>query len=177
MRYFVMSTFLLTAALTGCSESPPRSADDNSALDPNALSSTRPAAMSPDNQAQLPDGPLAKYVGRYPFDEVDGVRFSDHPLVRRAVEAAVADANLRGKVLGEGTAVPIAMRDGRIFSHICEQHNCGQRNWTIIVDPAGLSGEVCYYDVETQAEPRWYSNAGAPQTRAGVCPTGDSSAQ
>jgi hypothetical protein len=102
-------------------------------------------AMSTNNQAQVATNePLSVYIGHDPNEEVDGVMFANHPLVRGAVESAVPDPAIRHWILRQGTAAPISLRGGRLVSNVCEPHNCGPHNWTILIDPAGTSAEVCY---------------------------------
>ena len=58
---------------------------------------------------------LDRYLGHYPFDLVDGVRFLDQPAVVKAVAARVSDAAIRALVLGgDGPGTPVARKDGKL---------------------------------------------------------------
>jgi len=170
MKCFVLSTILLPAMLVACGAPATRSANNSATVANEAGNAT--AAVPAGNQAQAAaTGPLSVFVGRVPNQEVDGVFFADHPLVRRAVEAAVPDAAIRRWVLSQGTSSVIALRDGRLVSSACEPHNCGPHNWTILIDPAGTSAEVCYAVNSIGERATWYAAGRAPEERAGPCPT------
>lgn len=117
------------------------------------------------------NGPLSAYVGRYPYDRVGGVTFVNHPLVRRAVTAAVTDAAERRQILSaDSTAGPIGRRDGRIISWACEQHNCGSHNWTIMITPDGRQADVCYWTETIGGGSHWYVGGRPMESRDGDCP-------
>lgn len=117
-------------------------------------------------------GPLSAYVGQYPFDEVDGVAFRDHPLVRAAlVEAGGGNAPVERMLTGPGPSTPIALADdGRILSWGCEQHNCGPHNWTLLVAADGSQPELCYHDEDATPATVWLV-AGRVTERSGDCPS------
>jgi hypothetical protein len=118
---------------------------------------------------------LAIYAGKYPGDPVDGVTFQGHPRVRAAVEAAVPEAGIRAWILdSSGPHTPIALRAGRLISWGCEAHNCNDRNWTIFIDPAGTSAEICYHVGRTMGErSRWLFTGRPSQMRPEEgCPSG-----
>ena len=135
---------------------------------------TQPTDAVPQNSTAGGAGPLAVYAGRLPFDEVNGVAFPNHPLVRRAVEAAVPDAEVRRSVLSTNiVASEILLRNGRLIANGCEPHNCGPHHWTITIDPAGASAEVCYIYEEAGPQSRIFA-AGQPMRRGGeMCERGD----
>ena len=106
---------------------------------------------------------LADYEGKYPSDAVGGVSFLQHPVVVAGVEQAVADATVRGWVLGSETVqMPIMVNAGVLFSQACEPHNCGDHTWTILMDVATGATDVCYYDTAEMSadQSRWYLRPG-----------------
>lgn len=115
---------------------------------------------------------LAVYAGKYPFDKVGGVDFLAHPLVRAGVAKAVADPIIRQFVLGRtGPASPIALTAGRVLASGCEQHNCGDHGWSLLIGEKGDKPEVCIRDVAAWGEKsRWYAPGVAPQLRNDPCP-------
>ena len=131
-----------------------------------------PANTAAGNGAASAAGPLSAYVGHMPWDAVNGATFLTDPQVRAAVEAAIPDAAVRRWVLeGDGPSNPIAMRDGRLLATGCERHNCGPHNWSILIDPAGTTAEVCYAR-NTVGDRGMWSVAGRPaEERPGACPT------
>lgn len=159
------ASVLFAAACSGPAATP----STNGAAPANQSNPSAPAT----NQAAAA-GPLSAYVGRLPSDEVAGVTFLANPLVQRAVEAAVADAEVRRWVLrADVTSNPIAARDGRLIATGCEAHNCGPRHWSILIDPAGTSAEICYARNTDLTRSAWYVGGRPAEERAGDCPTTD----
>jgi hypothetical protein len=109
-----------------------------------------------DPSVAAPD--LAVYAGKYPSDPVDGVSFLRHPRVRAAIAAAVPSASIRAWLLERaGQQTPIALRAGRLVSWGCEARNCNDHEWTIFIDLAGTSAEICYHVAETMGDrSRWF---------------------
>jgi hypothetical protein len=167
---------LALLALAGCGNPAERDAGNGSnvAAPANSIAAPRDSAGGKEAKTTAADGaaegaPLAAYVDHYPFDEVDGVTFLDHPLVRAAVTAAVPDSRIRGRILEQGTAVPIERRGGRLLSHACEPHNC-PHNWAILIDEAGGAAEICYHGDEDGESARWFAAGRQVETRSGECP-------
>ena len=115
---------------------------------------------------------LAVYAGKYPFDKVGGVDFYAHPLVKAGVAKAVPDPKVRQFILGRtGPASPIALTAGRILASGCEQHNCGDHGWSMLIGEKGDNPEICHHDAATMGEKStWYRPGAAPQLRADPCP-------
>ncbi|MBO9695302.1 MAG: hypothetical protein J7499_03805 [Sphingopyxis sp.] len=128
-----------------------------------------PAAAVAPAKAGAPD--LAAYVGKYPFDKVDGVAFEDHPLVKAGIAATVTDAHVRTAITTTaGPAAPINMIDGKVASWACQQHKCGEHQWTVFVDPATGATDVCYVNDPAMAnEARWFLAGGKEEKRKGDC--------
>lgn len=114
---------------------------------------------------------LAGYVDKYPFDQVDGVAWNDHPTVKTGIAATVTDAKARKAIETlEGPAAPIEMRGGKLMSWACEAHNCGPHQWAVHVDPGTGATDVCYFDEAASAtESRWFLAGGKEEKRAGNC--------
>lgn len=137
----------------------------------NAASPEAPTNVAAGNNARSIPGPLFAHVGRLPSDVVNGTTFLADPRVRTAVEAAVADAEVRRWVLREDvTSNPIGSRDGRIIATGCESHNCGPHHWSILIDTEGTSAEVCYARNSTLERSTWYVAGRPPEERQGDCP-------
>jgi hypothetical protein len=101
---------------------------------------------------------LAVYADKYPADPVDGVSFLQHPRVRAAIGAAVPTAAIRAWILDRASQqTPIALRGGRLISWGCEPHDCNDHEWTIFIDQAGNSAEICYHVRRTMGDrSRWF---------------------
>ncbi|WP_436805463.1 hypothetical protein [Sphingomonas sp. DT-51] len=142
---------------------------------PEQPANTHPAA-SPSPSPRVVASPaktLARYVGHYPTEAVEGGgSFLADPTVRDAVAAVVPDATVRARVLDtDVTATPIAEVNGRVLSYGCEPHNCGPHNWAVALSPDARAAAVCYYDEEREVA-RWYPEGAGPNP-AGGCSSGD----
>jgi hypothetical protein len=115
--------------------------------------------------------PVEAYVGKYPFDKVDGVSFLDHPAVRAAVTRAVHDPKARAWLLdAKGSPFPqIRHENAELVVIGCQQHACDRRNWAIYFNPASNLARVCYS--ATGAQSRWYNGRGGSRVLAGSCPS------
>ncbi len=96
MRVLLFSAGLCLVA--GCGE-----AADSTAG--RASAPTAEATASPD-PAELPAPALSAYLGKYPFDAVDGVVFIDHPVVRQALESSGAPAEALWRETGIRSSRP-----------------------------------------------------------------------
>ncbi len=115
---------------------------------------------------------LAAYVGKYPFDEVAGVSWKEHPAVLAAIKASVGDPAVRKAVLElPGPSAPIEVIGGKVSAWSCEVHNCGPHQWMVMVDPASGAADVCYFNEEQDAgNSRWFLAGGTQEKRPGNCP-------
>ena len=104
------------------------------------------AAAAPVAQAAPP---LSAYVGKYPFDEVDGVAFIDHPDVRRALETSGAPAEAIALARDRDTVVvPIFRTETALVASGYDPRSGGGVNWNLAITPNGEQAVVCY-----QSEP------------------------
>ena len=110
---------------------------------------------------------LSRYSGRYPFDRVGGVRFLDHPLVRRAVANAAPSARISARILAQGTSGVIVVTRTMVLAWACEPHNCGSHNWSIVIGRRNRAQFVCYKPDGGRA--RWYRRH-RPIAGGGGCP-------
>ncbi|RZM19451.1 MAG: hypothetical protein EOP67_57535 [Sphingomonas sp.] len=119
--------------------------------------------------------PLTAYVGHYPRDAVDGVSFFDRTEVANTLVELEPDDKMRRLVVGrDATTVPIFAMGQRIAAHGCEPHNCGGRNWTVVIAADGNRDRaaICLHDDATAPDTsRWTTRAGTQQ-RPGDCPQG-----
>jgi hypothetical protein len=171
---------LAAFALAACGAKAERSASDSPK---EAAAPTASAGKAPDaggsraaaaDTAPLPPTAgtkLAAYVGKYPFDKVDGVAWNDHVLVKAGIAASVKDAAvLKAITTTEGPSGPIEMKGGKVVSWACEAHNCGSHQWAVLIDPRTGAADVCYYDeARDAAKSRWFLASGKQETRGGNC--------
>lgn len=118
-------------------------------------------------------GDLSAYVGKWPFDAVNGVKWNDNPVVKAAIDKTVTDAAARKAIHTlDGPASTIELYQGKVASWSCEAHNCGDHQWNVMVDPKSGAADVCYHnEARTPGQSRWFLAGGKVETRAGNCST------
>lgn len=135
---------------------------------------TTPSARADSVPASPPA--LSSYVGKDPREDVHGVSFLHHPAVLTNVRKAVPAGSVRDWVLSvdDVAAVPISESSGWLVAHFCEQHMCGPHQWSILINPAASTAEVCYHDAETTGDnkSRWYYASGQTELRDADATTG-----
>jgi hypothetical protein len=152
------------AGLGACS-----GASDDGAPANNGAAASANEAFGATPAAPAADGPLAVYVGKQPFEPVDGTAFLDQERVKAAVEVAVRNEDPRLWVFRrDATRRPIVLKEGRLLSAGCETGNCAGRNWTITIDTLGAIAEVCWHE---SGRTRIFSGGRAGIPSEGVCPT------
>lgn len=183
-RIPVLATSCLALALAACgakaekagaeapkSETPAATAP---ASNPSDAGTTKAGDAGPAITSPLPPtagSKLASYVGKYPFDKVDGIAWNDHVLVKAGIAATVKDAAvLKAITTTQGPASPIEMRGDKVVSWACEQHNCGAHQWSVQIDPRTGATDVCYFDEAADpAKARWFLASGKEEKRDGNC--------
>lgn len=128
--------------------------------------------------AKAPAPDLDAYVGKYPFDVVNGHRFLDHPAVRAAIAAAVPDAKKRAGVAfaDDGLGLPIVrVAGGRILVWGGERRAEDRYNWSVVIAPDGSKPEVCIHDGVGYGEDfqasEWFEPGGKSIMKQGTCPS------
>lgn len=123
-------------------------------------------------EASSPAGNLTAYIGKFPFDEVNGVTWKTNPTVQAGIRATVTDTSVRNAILNTegGPSAPIKMYQGKVGSWSCQPHNCGEHQWAVLVDPKSGATDVCYYNAaETGDASRWFLANGQEESRSGNC--------
>lgn len=165
--------------LSACGASAEKAATADAAAPADAKTApSADAAPSAEKKVETPSplpptagSKLASYVGKFPFDKVDGVAWNDHALVKAGIAASVKDTKaLKAITTLEGPAGPIEMRGDKVMSWACEAHNCGPHQWAVLIDPRTGATDVCYYDEEGDAaNSRWFLASGKEEKRPGNC--------
>ena len=171
MRRLLLAAALAVAATacTAAETGAPRGAAPASEAASPALAAT--SASSTTMQAAPP---LSAYIGKYPFDAVDGVMFVDHPLVRAAMERSGAPAEALDYLRNDDTmVVPIREMDGRLLSRGFEAASGGDVNWGMLISLDGSRGAVCYSTgVEKYTRGAdWYIDGEKAFTLFDMCPS------
>lgn len=87
---------------------------------------------------------LSGYVGKYPFDVVDGFSFFEHPKVIAAVDGA-AGSGTADWIDGLEVGTPIAVQEDGLISAVCEAHNCGGNNAALAISASGQLIALCLF--------------------------------
>lgn len=119
--------------------------------------------------------PLAAYVGKYVYDEVDGTRFLSHPQVRAAVEAAVPAGDVRDILYTEVAVATPIIKVGKklLYTRGFEPASGGDVNWGVLIAIDGSVAAVCYgqfTDKNTQ-EAAWYADGEKAFSLTMMCPS------
>ena len=142
MRQLLLAATLAVIA-TACTAAETKAPQGSASASEAAYSSAAAATPEPGSSQAAP--PLSDYVGKYPFDAVDGVRFVDHPLVRAALERSGAPQEALDYIRNDNTVVvPIIEVDGRLMSRGFEAASGGDVNWGMLISLDGQRGAVCY---------------------------------
>jgi len=165
-----MKTIRIAAALAALSGLGACTASDDAAPTGNGTAAeSANEAFGTAPATPTAEGPLAVYVGKRPFEPVEGIAFLDHERVKAAVEVAVRNEDPRLWVFRrDATRPPIVLKDGRLLSAGCETGNCAGRNWTIRIDTIGAIAEVCWHE---GGRTRIFSGGRAAVASEGGCPT------
>lgn len=121
---------------------------------------------------------LTPYIGKYPFDVVNGHRFLDNPAVHTTVVTAVPDPDARAQVVfaDNGLGVPIVrVAGGRILAWGGARRAEDRYNWAVVIAPDGTKGEVCIFEAVGD-DPElwsatWYAAGQPPVMKQGDCPS------
>ncbi|PZQ23900.1 MAG: hypothetical protein DI569_02725 [Sphingopyxis macrogoltabida] len=167
------------ATLAACGTNAGEGAAGESGAGEDGVAAPAGPAVSADADAD-PAAPattanFAAYVGKYPFDAVNGVSWNDNPAVKAALAATIKDSALLKTITDTpGPSAPIELVDGKVTAWACEQHNCGPHQWAVLIDPATGAADVCYFNEATSAtEARWLLAGGKEEQRAGNCSFAD----
>lgn len=173
----VAFTGLAVLALAGCGQT--ASTPNEQAQGPTlAAKSDQPSAAPAPQPSVTPAIDLTPYIGKYPFDVVDGYRFLDNPVVTAAIAAAVPDPKVRSVVRykdGE-LGIPIKrVKGGRILIWGGANHAEDRYNWSVVIDPDGAKPEACIYDGlgydEVFQSSQWFEPGVPSIMKQGKCPS------
>lgn len=184
MSFRRVPSFTLALILAACGTNADKAAADapksntpaataTPANSPGASGATT-TATGPTETSPLPPtagSKLASYVGKYPFDKVDGVTWNDNVLVKAGIAATVTDAAVRKTITSTpGPSAPIGIKDGKVVAWSCEQHNCGSHQWSVHIDPRTGATDVCYFDEAADpGKARWFLANGTEEKRETNC--------
>ncbi len=172
----VAATLAALLPLSACAEAenpnaePAKAAASEPKISPSIPLSVKEARRGPVD--------LTPYIGKYPFDVVNGHRFLDHPAVKAAITAAVPDAKTRAGIAfaDRSLGVPIVrVAGGRILIWGGEWRAEDRYNWAVVIAPDGSKPEVCIYDAgeyDSDLQSSSWFIPGQPEVmKQGTCPS------
>lgn len=162
-------------ALSACGQAASAPAEKATVKSEPAIAPAIPVSVK---QAERAPVDLTPYIGKYPFDVVNGHRFLDHPAVKAALAAAVPDAKQRAAVEFEdnGLGLPIVrVKGGRILIWGGARRAEDRYNWAVVIAPDGSKPEVCIYDGVGYGEDfqsaQWFEPGQSGIMKQGTCPS------
>ncbi|RMQ47771.1 hypothetical protein ALQ04_04089 [Pseudomonas cichorii] len=114
-------------------------------------------AMSPVENSS-PPGSLEAYIGKYPWEKVNGTAFIEDPRVQAAVARAAPTDTIREAVLGEDMISPILKVGNRLLAAGWDSRSGGSTNWAILATLDGRIMALCYYQEFEDERAYWYIN-------------------
>ena len=100
--------------------------------------------------------PLEAYIGKYPWEKVNGTAFIENPDVRAAVIKAAPSATVSDAVLGEDMISPILKVGDRLLASGWDRSSGGSVNWAILAALDGSRTALCYYEEDDNNMAYWY---------------------
>lgn len=100
--------------------------------------------------------PLETYIGKYPWEKVNGIAFIEDPDVRAAVIKAAPSAMVSDAVLGEDMISPILKVDDRLLASGWDRRSGGSVTWAILAALDGSRMALCYYEEYDNNMAYWY---------------------
>jgi hypothetical protein len=93
--------------------------------------------------ADLPDD-LSAYVGKYPFDVVNGYSFFENPVVVTALDSAAGDGTAEW-VGNLDVGTPIARQEDGLIAAVCQTNNCSGNNAALAIAVDGTLIAFCVF--------------------------------
>jgi hypothetical protein len=87
-------------------------------------------------------GDLKAFVGKYPFDRVNGPSLLQAPELRSRLQALLGRSGVND-IDRLSVSVPVEEHAGWIVAHGCRPHNCSEEQWTLAVSLSDYSVRVC----------------------------------
>jgi clan AA aspartic protease (TIGR02281 family) len=91
---------------------------------------------------------LRAWIGKYPFDRLQGLAFFDHPDVQRVINATLG-SNAASLMKDMSTVVPIEEHDNWLIAQGCQPHMCPNGNWLLAINLANLETRACLASIDS----------------------------
>lgn len=114
---------------------------------------------------------LERWVGKYPSDRIAGRRFFDHAGLRAEMQKTMGAEAYRALQQMRGPEGPVARAGDHIGAWRCQQHDCGDKNSTVIARIGKGDVVVCWQHAPERPRMRWYIPGRPPLDESGEgCP-------
>jgi hypothetical protein len=140
-----------------------------------AASIASTACLFSDPAARAGDSPgdLKAFIGKYPFDRVNGHSLLQVPELRSRLQALLGRAGVND-IERLSVSVPVEEHGGWLIAHGCRPHDCGEEQWTVAVNLSDYSVRAC---LGLEGQPVRYGATGRkpvelPPKKEFPCPEG-----
>jgi len=114
---------------------------------------------------------LQPWVGKYPSNRIGGKTFFDYPGLRAEMRKTMGAQPYAGLQQIRGPEGVVVRVGDHIAAWYCQQHDCGDKNATVIARLAKGDVVVCWQHAPEQPARRWYIPGRAPVDESGEgCP-------
>lgn len=87
-------------------------------------------------------GRLRAFIGKYPFDRVNGHSLLQVPELRSRLQALLGRSGVND-IERLSVSVPAEEHSGWLVTHGCRPHNCSEEQWTVAVNLSDYSVSAC----------------------------------
>lgn len=89
--------------------------------------------------------PIDAYLGHYPYEEVGGIAFLDHPQVLNALNTSgLSQEDIALIRRRDVTTIPIFRTDAAVVAFAFDPASGGSVNWFVALTPDGARSVVCF---------------------------------
>jgi hypothetical protein len=85
---------------------------------------------------------LKAFIGKYPFDRINGRSLLQVPELRARLQALLGRAGIND-IERMSVSVPVEEHAGWLVAHGCQPHDCGDEQWTVAVNLSDYGVRVC----------------------------------
>jgi hypothetical protein len=92
-------------------------------------------------------------------------------MVLAGIRRSVTDRLVRDAIQdSSGPAALIELINGKVSSWSCENHNCADHQWMVMVEPSSGATDVCCHNAaRLPGESLWFQAGGNTEQRPGNC--------
>lgn len=110
------------------------------------------------------------WVGKYPFDKIDGKKLWEHDAFVAEANKILGDeaANIFFKTMITGPNVPVERNGDIVFTFVCKAHECNSNFVNVFIDVKKNKLHMCWHEngvvedawVSSGVKPKWLGEMG-----------------